>query len=506
VRDVPLMLLAMVPAVWVLASTRSGPGISPDSVGYLSAARSFSELGTLKTYAGVPISTWPPGLPLLLGLFEKLGVGGESAAVGLNVVCAFVTVVLTYVLTAEACRSRTLGLVAAGIVGCSASTVAVYSMLWSEPPFVTLVLVALVGLSRGIRQRGTSMPQLVTVGAAVSLATSMRYVGVGLIPLVGLGVLLAERDRGPVARCVRAVSATALSAVGLVLVAMRNLMLGYGALGDRTGLTSVEKPGSVLADTIRTLGHYVIPDYRFALAPGVLVALLVVFGAVRAVWMRQYEVLLLISYTCLYWAFVVVSSLTTMVDPVNERLAAPAFVPMVAIAIYGVSGVQRGAESLSPHWHRRVTSGLAAILVLLLAVSSLKSVDYVWHSARDGVGINSSAVPDSPLSRTVAALPSTVGVASDDPYLLYWQSQHVPVVPIPEPVVGHYGDYRTPAALNRERAAQLVSSVASGRVTYLALFKDDESAARSVREAGLGLRLVGRFRDGELYSLTSDRH
>jgi hypothetical protein len=500
------MLLATIPAVWVLASTRSGPGISPDSVGYLSAARSFSEFGTLKTFSGMPISTWPPGLPILLGLFQRVGVGGEAAAVGLDAICAFLTVLLTYVLAAEACRSRALGLVAAGVVGCSASTVGVYSMLWSEPPFVALVLVALVGLSRGIRHRGTSVLQLVTIGAAVSLATSMRYVGVALIPLVGLAVLLAERERGPVGGAVRAISATALSAVGLVLVAMRNLMLGNGALGDRTGLTSVERPASVLADTIRTLGHYVIPDYRFALVPGVIVALLLVFGAARAMWMRRQEMLLLISYTLLYWAFVVVSSLTTMVDPVNERLAAPAFVPMVVIAVYGVSGIRRGAEFLSPRWHKLVTNALAASLVLVLAVSSLKSVDYVWHSARDGVGINSSAVSDSPLSRAVAALPRTVGVASDDPYLLYWQSRHSPVVPIPERVVGQYGDYPTPPALNRERAAQLVSSVASGKVTYLALFNDDESAARSVSEAGLGLRLVRRFSDGELYALRSERH
>ncbi len=157
-----LTFLSLYPAVMVLLATRRGPGISPDSVVYVSAARNFAHRGEMVDFLGLPLTLWPPGLPWLLGVFERAEIDSQTAAVGINVMSASLTVLLTYALANAVLDSPALALLAATVVSTSASTVRVYAMLWTEPLFTVLTLSALLLLTSAVRRNRLATGKMVS--------------------------------------------------------------------------------------------------------------------------------------------------------------------------------------------------------------------------------------------------------------------------------------------------------------------------------------------------------
>ena len=511
-----LGILVTVPVVLVRVASTSGIGISQDSVSYVAAARSFADMGQFLTFSGQPLTLFPPGLSFVLGVAEALGWSAASAAVLLNAVCGALLVLGTYLLGRRVLGSAWAALAAAAFVSLSSTTVHVLAMVWSEPLFSVLVMAVLLLLSGAIARGAVSVRAMVLVAVAVSAATLVRYVGFVLIPVAGLGAWLAMRAGRASARWRTVAVIMLASSAGLLVAVVRNLALGSGALGER--YPAARSLQGAISDTVLQLGSYVAPPESTMLTveAGVVVVVLLITGAWLALVRRNAQVTLIAGYVAVYWAAMLWSQATTRLDSATDRLAFPVFAPMVILVIYAVVALadaivdqarrffaespSRSLRSNGPTVARVVTwVVIGALAVGALGLSLVHGVRFVRSTDEERLSLASASTLASPLAQAASVLPGAPGLASNDPWRVYWVAGRGPVLPLPP----------DPAEWPAERVARdlalLQTRVADGSVTYVAVFNGGQASLSVADLAAEGLVLTqeATFADGTLYRVVA---
>ncbi len=480
--------------VLILHAARLGPGITPDSVAYASTARSIANSNSLVDFSGQPLTIFPPGLPFLLGIFVKAGLNLQTICLVLNLMSAGATVWLVYALSSEYFSSVFLGLAAAATFGLSVSTVSVYSMLWTEPVFCAMTLLILFLLMRALQYGNISIQRVWLISTLVSMATLFRYIGVILIPLTVAVVffsLLRQLPRRALRAALWAITAGGVSSVGFLLVAYRNRTLGFGMMGPR--YSSDFRPDQVLAGGLYALGGFFIPNStpveRFFVGLAFIVVLL--YGMWRMLRSGCSERIFLVAFIACYSLALVYSEMTTVLDPIDDRLLAPVFAPMILV-MFGVlreikekMNVRKGALRT-----RGADNAIVVCLVLFLVWTIRQSVIFSLKSGREGIVLNQASYRESPLIKAISNEPASDDVASTNPELTYWISKRRPIGRIPR------RDHYSPPERTRYDFTQL------NHVKYFAFFDEDIAAVspEAIEEkTGLRLRLLGVFSDGRLY-------
>ena len=257
-----------------------GPALHWDSINYLAVARNLLAGEGLLNYDGTPYTLWPPLYPLLLaagslGVLDPLRVAGplNAALLGLTI---FVT-------------GRYLGRhLESGFLKVWAPLVLVLSLpltdlAWwalSEPLFVLLSTLALLGADDHLREGRRSALALAAVSAALALLT--RALGVAIVAAAALAALFRREDSpGTRARRFLAVALVGVGPAALWLV--RSLRLTDDPTGGQPPAV-----GGFLPDLLPDLVGGAARWLRFewdspALLPALLAAALVaVFAARRA--------------------------------------------------------------------------------------------------------------------------------------------------------------------------------------------------------------------------------
>lgn len=495
-RHTLLAVLVLYPVTLVLLASRLGPGLLWDSVTYASVARSFASTGELVDFTGTKLTLFPPGLPVLVGSIVRVGMDLQPAVVALNTASVAVTVLLTYVLASHVVRSPLAGLLSASVVAISVSTVRVFSVLLSEPLFTALAMASLVILTRACRDSRLAWWQVVAVGAVVSAATTIRFVGFTLIPVVVLGAVLANKSRGWFRASCIAVAAGAVSSIGLVAVALRNLDLGVAPLGDRlpSGLSAYQ----VLGRSIVTLGGYLVfPGAGVAACAGLSLALVMLYGMWRVAKERDAVAVVVAAFVAVYWLSLVYGEIATTIEPVSERMTTPVFAPMVVLVAYAVK-----AGRLPDH--KALRAGAAGLLLAASALSLVAGVGFALFATHEGYGYNNLSVRRSALAHSLSRLPPDAGIAAFAGPQVYWATGRTPITPIP-----WTNFYEHPAEAEAQ-LSRLKARVRSGAVDYLACFDTDRGVGamtpRALEKAGIKMRLVATFPDGTLWkALPSSR-
>ena len=204
--------------LWI---TRDGLGISPDSTVYLSTATNLLD-GNGFFDRGHPMTHYPPGYPMLLAAVGFLLRGDVlNAARWLHAALFATNIVLTGVAVMIGTRRNlTAALIVVLFLILSPSMIAVHAMLWSEPPFIALTLAGFLLLTRHL-----AMPDrrvLLLASLAFGLAMSMRFVGVIVIPVLGM-ILLLSGDRSASSRRRDAIVAIAVASLPLGAWILRNI-------------------------------------------------------------------------------------------------------------------------------------------------------------------------------------------------------------------------------------------------------------------------------------------
>lgn len=501
-RWLPPSLMASLASVLTLAATYRGPGLTTDSVAYLSSGISLSAGRGLRMLDNSALTLFPPGLPVVAATGEWLGVGAQLSVRLFNTAMAAVLVMLAFALLDQVLRSRTFALVGTALVAVSSAMLGVSKMAWTEAPFIVISLCLLLTLNRALKAtKVTASTMLILVGLCW-LGFLFRYVGVTFIATAVIVIWFAPHV--PRRRRSAMTVGVLASVIPLIWIA-RNHHTDGTLLGPRQ--PSSDSLAMIIGRVVRTLGSWMLPVAELpgivhftigALTLGGTVVLLTVRWHPSAEQLRPGSasdrsslIVPLASFILTYLAYVVMAQLTTSFDALDSRLLSPLYVPLIALA--GVAVERIG-------WPKRTAAAVrisALVAGSFLVGQFLTSVRDVRAGFLSGIGFNSRSSAESDLGATMA------GIASRDP-------DAPPIVFTNRPGVlwsssGLQPLYSLPSgpAIDRERllaltADQTLVDCTAGDL-FLAVFDSIGDAQPTVVLDDDGLRLVGHYSDGRLY-------
>ncbi len=466
---VAVVALAASAALLTLVATRDGPVISPDSTTYLSAAEHLGR-GEYQDFTQQSLTTFPPGLPVLLRIGEWLGASGENSNRLLNALSIAAAVVLTDVFARRHLRSTWFGIALTGLV---AFSVVLYRMAgWasSDILFIPLCLACLLLLESMLRALGRRAFVLgVAAGALTGVAFLVRYAGAALI-ITGL-VLLAGRfvRKRSTESMLRAAGFAGAAVIVPALWIVRDAASGADdLLGPR--VARAHFPGAFPRALVDGFSGLFIPPSlvgRFGVIVLVGVAGFAVFAFLMGraprrdgyVFRSSYPLSPLLVFIVVYCAIAAFSYLRAGAS-LDERILAPVFVPIVIVIGVWVADWYAGSEPLHRVLSQRLAlGGLTAAAALLVVGMGIAAV----NDGSDVRGMASVTRGEASLARQVGQLPAHALVASNDPFLLWYLSHH-------EPIIFSPGTTPPEVSIRRPSVPELADRVCGTRDAYLAWF------------------------------------
>lgn len=418
-----VLLLAIGGVGLVLIATEGlGPGITTDSVAYLSAADSFFHTGQFVMYDGTPLVRWPPGFPAALAGIRITGVSALTAAQLVNAVGLGLIIALTGLWLLDRLEAKWPAILAAAALLVSIPLINLAITALSEILFSVIVIVYLIALDRSrqtLRVRDT-----VIAGALAAAAVLTRYVGLGLLLGGAIVTWGFRRDRQTLLRLV-AFSIAGMAPVGAWF--LRNRALAGTTRGG--WIDPLIQPAEVITQAIDAVATTVLPPTHVPLGARVAITMLtaVALGALLVYRARtgsatQRERVrqagTVAAVVLSYFAFWLGCAFVVMVD-VDQRMFAPMYPAVVVLLAIGLDSMSEGSTR---HRGREASRalGVAVAIGLLMypAWYSWNTVRY-HRSAGGGGAYNTQEWRSSELIRAVAALPPGANILSNAPGALY---------------------------------------------------------------------------------------
>ncbi|MCU1268052.1 MAG: rane protein of unknown function [Acidobacteria bacterium] len=198
IKTLIIALIGVGGVLLMLAATRYGIGVYPDSTVYLDAARNLAAGSGLRVLSGrtgelIPLTHYPPLYSAVLALIAEGGTSLVSAARILNATLFGGNIILTGIAIWFYARDSFWLPVMGSILALTAVDVAGgHSIALAEPLFVFLTIIGLLSLARYLERRQRRWVLAAALATALSLLT--RYVGVTTV-ITGCLVLLAAAAR-----------------------------------------------------------------------------------------------------------------------------------------------------------------------------------------------------------------------------------------------------------------------------------------------------------------------
>ncbi len=316
-RPAPSVLVPVGAALLVgAAMVPYGPGMTPDSVHYLSAAENLRHgLGyatSVVPWNGPfpnPIAAWPPLYPAVLSVATALA-GATAGPWGLNAL-------LMGASTWQVARAAPL--LGALAFAFAPAVVSVHAYAWSEPLFLLLAILSLRSQERLLEEPGAKT--LLIASGFTALACLTRYLGVTLV-ISGALVLIASRRR------LVGLAYAALSAVPLGLWLLRNRLV-TGTLAESRTASGRGLP-ELIREAATTVGGWLVPLGALRIAA---LLILIAAGAIlafRADFSRSDRPY--VAFGAVYLFLLIALARLVAFDPLTTRLMVPLVIPLAVLA------------------------------------------------------------------------------------------------------------------------------------------------------------------------------
>jgi len=376
--------------LFVIVSTEKyGVGLSPDSVNFLSVARSLLQHDGFLNYADTPMVVWPPLYPsvlAMLGFITHLNL--ELAARCFNAFL-FGLIVISSGIVLYRCLDRRWAPAMAGVLAVlfSKQLISVSVMAWTEPLFILLTLLFLHVLACSLeRQSKSSLPVLCLLA---SLTCLTKYTGLAVLP-TGACLIMLHWDKGLKRRFLAASSFVAFSVSPLALWLVRNKCISGTWFGPRSpsNCTLVES----LDITLKILASWAFPFMDVGYLPLILVAVLAIATSLALGWSRTKRcgpplyrhIIPYALFLMIYASLVIYTSATIAYDSINTRLLSPIFVPLLVILLGCLSAIIYPVCRRSDRIHHGIAA--AAVCLWFTVPQMAGGCDFMSSKIRNGAG------------------------------------------------------------------------------------------------------------------------
>ena len=460
--------------------------LSPDSISYLSTAKHLRSGDGFTQFTGEPLTVFGPIMPMLLAaggrslLWARL-IGGSAVAIATW---------LMYILLKRRVHPW-VAVAAAAAFGTSRGVVRVGSFVWSEAPYLCIVLAALVVLTGApLNERRCAVG-----GLLCGLGFLTRYAGAGLVVTGMVCVIAASYPLGR-ARALRMVgvfSAAAAATCGIWII--RNLIETGEALGPRFSGGASDSFEALIRKSIESVselmfGDLVDPSGRTMV--GLVVLGVCLTCATIAVVRRSSSSigldLAMISLAVTSIVIPVFARWKTASD-IDYRVMSPMLIPVIYVA----------AAALN-----RLRAQPVAMIIALSAVfwSASEGTSLAQRTPQYlSVSVGSRTQYAPALYDLIQELPNNANVLTNSPQRVWWHTNRNPT----------YFAFTRPRAGNSNYPLSPADTLALAcrHDTYLAWFGqllnagDGPTERRPDLVSMIDLTLVQTVAGGELYRLSA---
>ncbi len=378
----------------LIATTRFGAGVSPDSVRYLTASQKLASGGIVAQLSEISFTAWPPLYPVAISLVQRAG-GFEALQVArfLNALFFFATILLFGYLAQAHFGDEPIVFIAGLIlVATNHSLLKVSLMAWSDAQFILLTMLFVVALRRV--NRNTDRRVLVFMTIMAALAALTRYSGIALLA-IGVVVILWHGHAIWPKRLRRAVTFGCVGMMPLGLWMGRNHTIDGTFFGSRSPFSMT------IFKALHTSGiHLAIWFLPLAVVAAVMTLIGIGLASRRHEhWRRAKlfasQVNYLLVVVIVYLAMLLVTGLLGGLTYIDDKYLAPAFIPVLLIVLaYIAAQTELLSRYSRPLAVRRVVLLLlSGVIAFSLAITSFHMFSWIqngihgytdasWHRSR----------------------------------------------------------------------------------------------------------------------------
>ena len=420
--------------ILVIVSTRSGIGISWDSTDYMAVGRNMaSGIGVLDV-VGLPMTVRPPGISALICFGDWLGLMPSTSFRLINTAGAGISTFFAMLILKKANIRKQFAIWTLSIIALSPSLLNIYSMAWSEPVFIALVVAAL-----WIAFSPRTLPMHLLLGALFASMFFIRYVGPFYsFPIAVIAIAIQSKKSGLIKSALRIGSIYFVSLIPQCLWLLRNKSIDGSLTGARTGAGgSYLSPIKTMFGTFGSwiVGHDPLDgngsiylnwnDYTAVMKiSGCLFVLLLVLlvlnlaTSFRKMGEAATVGLGLFFISLFYIVFSVIRFVHVEIGPLDNRMMSGIYIPL--ILVFGI-----GLNTIHLNTFFRIFGSIifACIFVVLGSQSILSAVDYGSNGRYWGSAIHQ----EQPLHQFVKSLDTKSQFMSNEPQMLFSVIEQSPI-------------------------------------------------------------------------------
>ena len=470
--------------ILVVISTRSGMGISWDSTDYMAVGRNMaSGIGTLDV-VGLPMTVRPPGISSLICVGDWLGLMPSASFVLINTVSAGVSTFFAMLILKKANIRTPIAISTLAIIAFSPSLLNMYSMAWSEPVFIALVMVALwIALSP------RSLSVHLILGVVFAFMFFVRYVGPFYsFPIAVVAIFFQSRKSGLVKSTFLIGAIYFVSLIPQYLWLQRNETIDGTLTGARQGAGgSYFEPIKTMLGTFGSwiVGHDPLDgnggiylnsnDYSTIMKVagylfGSLLVLIVLFLA-KSDKRNQTAAHIcfgLFFVSLFYMIFSVVRFVHLEIGPLDNRMMSGIYIPLMLVLGIGLDSILRN------NFLKQISVlAFAAVFITISSQSVLSAFKYGSNGRYWGSALHQA----QPLHQFVKTLDAKSQFMSNEPQMLFSVLEQSPIFNqymnarvFPRPCTDRYIIWYTVSFLPdaKPTGGEIVYSDALGEVIRLA--------------------------------------
>ncbi|MCT4599172.1 MAG: glycosyltransferase family 39 protein [Vallitalea sp.] len=310
-----------------------------DSVAYTYGAKSLLNGQGLKYFGyKTPIIQWPPLYSLLLVIPTAIGLEISRFVIFFNSFLFAFILFISGKWFYEHLKSKMLVYLGVIFIMFSIPIIHISRFIWTEPLFILLLITSLICFEKYLEKY--SMKWLIISGLISSICWLTRYTGITVLITCCLLILIYRKSIKN--KLIDLFIYGSLSAIPMAVWVIRNIILSNTITGGRT-----IKRTSIINNIKKTLhifySWFTGEEFRISIIGIISLTLIVIISIIILIMRKRSKEIIrgcnkgfieFLIFSMLYFIILIHSASKYAMDPLNDRLWSPIYIPLIFVTFY----------------------------------------------------------------------------------------------------------------------------------------------------------------------------
>ncbi|MCT4686477.1 glycosyltransferase family 39 protein [Vallitalea sp.] len=339
INNIILLIISLIGFVFMLnILPAKGAVYSHDSVAYSYAAKSLINGDGIKYFGyKTPVIQWPPVYILILIIPIIFSIKISQFALVLNSLIFMVLIFISGKWMLSNLINKWLAYIGILFIFFSIPIIHISKHIWTEPLFILLVMVSIISFQK--YKNTLSMKWLIISGLLSASCWLTRYTGI--VVLITCCIIILVRIKPIKKKIKHLFTYGIIAALPMLLWVLRNFIISRTITGGRTS-----KITPIVNNINKSLhifySWFIDKNYKKMLI-GIIILVVIIMTSIILICIRkkQKKFIAYLQKGCteyflfaiLYYTVIIISESRYAIDPINNRLLSPVFIPILFVVL-----------------------------------------------------------------------------------------------------------------------------------------------------------------------------